>query len=100
MNTAFRGIFIYGELEKFLVSCLKDSGRRKQIRGRVTKMLIEIKSMDALKEINPDDLTDSQVAALHWLYLMYWHHENNYRNCTGLRTLLNDDFYSDPCSVM
>jgi hypothetical protein len=100
ISETFRGIFLYGGLEDFLSSCLKIPYRRKLARARVTQMFAELKSMEALKEIDLSGLTDAQAAALHWLYLMYWHHDHAYQDHPRLRTLFSNDFFADPANVL
>ena len=100
MEKTFRGIFMYANLDEYLVSCLKVPSRRKLARTRVTRIFFEMRTIDALKGIDPVGLSDAQVAALHWLYLMYWHQSQGYQHHPGLRTLHNKDFFANPDSAL
>ncbi len=99
-NPDSRAIFLYGSLEDYLTACLKYPARRETARARVQGQFIEMRSLPALQNVDPRSLSDAQCAALHWLYLMYWHEANGFATTNQMRTLDSRQFFADPSGCL
>lgn len=99
VDTRSRGVFLYATLENYLTACLKLPRRRELARARIEKFT-EIRSINALKDLDLKGLSDAQAAAVHWLHLMYLHAENNLQDHPRLRTLFNEDLFNETERVL
>ncbi len=86
------GIFLYATLDEYLVQTLKVPERREQARNRVTLSFTDINKMLPFKNLDFNELSDAQVIASHWMYLMFLHSENNLKDFPRLKTLHNRQF--------
>ncbi len=60
-----RGVIVYSDLPTFLLSCLKNVSRRRYVRDRIRWN--GIARVDALREIDLDQLVDAEAIAALWL---------------------------------
>lgn len=70
-RTASRALFLYSDLDQYLASMLKDSGRRRLIRHRVKTVFIEVDQHPYFTGIVRHELSDAQAGALQWLLQVY-----------------------------
>jgi hypothetical protein len=60
-------IFLKAPLRIFVLAALKSQIRRRRVRYWVTKLIEQASPNSQIANINPDQLTDSQVAVVFWL---------------------------------
>lgn len=67
-----RGILLYGDLDSFLTSVLRDPGRRIWLREhRLPLVRADAERCAPLAGLDPERLTDAEAAAYLWLYRLY-----------------------------
>ena len=95
-----KGIFLYAELEEYLIMALKDPRRRELARDRVSNYFVELHHVAPFDQVDIERLDDSQVIALHWLYLMYLHRSYGLATHPRMRTLHNRLFVEQPTETL
>jgi hypothetical protein len=95
-----RVIFMYSGLEHFLASVLKSKPRRALARQRVAKVFTDLNDLVALRQVNPLACSDCEIAAVHWLYQMYWFLAHGAWATPRVRTLSFERLERDPVGVL
>jgi hypothetical protein len=95
-----RVIFMYSGLEHFLASVLKSQPRRALARQRVTQEFTDLNDLAALRQVTPLACSDCEIAALHWLYQMYYFLAQGAWATSRVRTLNFERLERDPVGVL
>jgi len=95
-----RVIFMYSGLEHFIASVLKSERRRTLARQRVAKVFTDLNDLVPLRQVNPLACSDSEIAAVHWLYQMYFFLTHGAWATPRVRTLSFDQLERDPAGVL
>lgn len=94
------GLIYYAGLDDFLLGCLKDPLRRNTARERVARLMIERHAFHPLAGLIPQELSDTEVAALHWLIHRYTYCLNGHKRDQRLRGLNSEVFFADPVTAI
>lgn len=91
-----RGIFLYSDLDEFVVAVLKKEERRALVRHRMHHVFVDLRRLPGLAALECLPSSDAELAALHWLYQIYQFLADDHGEESRLRTLHSRVLKSDP----
>ncbi|WP_272063775.1 hypothetical protein [Oscillatoria sp. CS-180] len=91
----FRGLFLYSDLQSFLCSTLKSSGRRHWVRGAL-KNVRKLANNQILRDVDTESLSDATAAAYVWVGQMSAYLDACQQTEGDLRSLSFDTFLKQP----
>lgn len=95
-----RGIFFYASLEDFLTASTHRPIRLDIAKTRVTQRFQEVRHMPAFADVDFENRTPGEYAALYWLAILYEHQRTGLRDHKRIKTLHNETFFAKPAKTL